>query len=107
MAFVRKKKVNGKEYAQLVENFREGGKVRQRVLLHLGTYSPAEALSYWTAFGNQHKNSDWQKWEAKANTLRELIEQGKIAITDEDRQQVEAKRAERAKALQELMRKFH
>ena len=34
--FFRKKKSKGYEYLQIVEGFREGGKVRQRVLLTLG-----------------------------------------------------------------------
>jgi len=36
MTFVRKKKVNGVEYAQLVENFREGNKIRQKIVYSLG-----------------------------------------------------------------------
>jgi hypothetical protein len=35
-------------YYQLVEGYREDGKVRQRVLAHLGRFStPEEALEYW------------------------------------------------------------
>jgi hypothetical protein len=41
MAFIRRKKVKGKVYLQLVENYREGGKVRQRVIQHLGTEAAA------------------------------------------------------------------
>ena len=38
MAFVRTKKITGKEYRYLVENYRDGstGKVRQRTLKYLG-----------------------------------------------------------------------
>jgi hypothetical protein len=36
MAFVRKKMVNGIEYAQLVESTRINGKVKQKVLYCLG-----------------------------------------------------------------------
>ena len=36
MAFVRKKKVNGIEYAQLVESIREGDKIKQKILYSLG-----------------------------------------------------------------------
>jgi len=103
LAFIRKKRVNGKEYAQVVENYREDGKVRQRVLLHLGIYSPAEALSYWTGFGNNHKNSDWKRWASKAKNLRSLVEQGKITVTEEDKRQVEAKRQESLEALRKLI----
>src|SRR5215217_180896 len=38
MAYVRKKRVRDKEHYQLVEGWRENGKVRQRVLCHLGQY---------------------------------------------------------------------
>jgi hypothetical protein len=37
MAFIRAKSVDGREYYQLVENYREDGRHRQRVLAHLGT----------------------------------------------------------------------
>lgn len=36
MAFVRKKKVNGVEYAQLVENIREGERIKQKIVYSLG-----------------------------------------------------------------------
>jgi len=48
MAFVRKKRLGGYEYYQLVENRWIDGKSRQRVLLHLGRYSDIEvALKEW------------------------------------------------------------
>ena len=48
MAFVRKKRLGGYEYYQLVENRWIDGKPRQRVLLHLGRYSDIEvALKEW------------------------------------------------------------
>jgi len=41
MAFVReKKKRAGKSYFYLVENVRENGKVRQRVIRYIGTKRP-------------------------------------------------------------------
>jgi hypothetical protein len=43
MAFVRKKKVYGHEYYQLVESYREDGRMRQRVLAHLGHAETLEA----------------------------------------------------------------
>ncbi len=44
--FVRKKRaVRGNDFYQLVENYRENGKHRQRMLVHLGEYSSVgEAL---------------------------------------------------------------
>lgn len=46
--FVRKKSGKGRDYYQLVEGYRVEGKVRQRVLLHLGQYATVdEALAGW------------------------------------------------------------
>ncbi len=50
MVFVRAKKVGDKIYYQLVESYRphKGSSPRQRVLLHLGSYSTVEeALKKW------------------------------------------------------------
>ncbi len=48
MAYVRKKKTKGGEYYQLVEGRRENGKVKQRVLAHLGKCKTVEkALRWW------------------------------------------------------------
>ncbi len=48
MAYVRKKKTKSGEYYQLVEGRREGGKVRQKVLAHLGDCPSAKAaLKRW------------------------------------------------------------
>jgi hypothetical protein len=42
VAFVRTKRVGDHEYRQLVENYRENGHHRQRVLAHLGQYGTVE-----------------------------------------------------------------
>ncbi len=43
--FARVKKSRGGEYLQIVENYREGGKVRQRLMLYVGHYeSVGDAL---------------------------------------------------------------
>lgn len=48
MAFVRKKRVGKYAYYQVVENRRIEGKVRQKVLLHLGRHPTVdEALDAW------------------------------------------------------------
>jgi len=66
MAFVREKVSRGRRYFYLVENRREGGKVRQRVLGFLGYEKTLEAaIAYW------HKEAaEWRgkqkQWEAKA-----------------------------------------
>ena len=48
LAFVRIKRVDGKEYYQLVESRRVDGKPRQKVLMHLGHHATVdEALKRW------------------------------------------------------------
>ena len=48
MAYVRKKKVRGWEYHQLVESRRVGGEPRQKVLVHLGHHASVDAaLEVW------------------------------------------------------------
>lgn len=47
MAYVRKKKTKGREYYQLVEGRRENGKVRQKVLVHLGDCPTVEKALWW------------------------------------------------------------
>jgi hypothetical protein len=47
VAYVRKKRVGEREYYQVVEGHREDGKVKQRVLAHLGRYPTVrEALEH-------------------------------------------------------------
>jgi hypothetical protein len=48
VAYVRKKKVKGSEYYQLVEAHRVDGKPRQKVLVHLNKYTTVDdALQSW------------------------------------------------------------
>jgi hypothetical protein len=42
MAYVRKKRVDDYTYYQVVEGYREDGKVKQRVLVHLGIYKSVD-----------------------------------------------------------------
>jgi len=44
MSFFRKKLINGHEYWYEVENFREGNKVRQKVLKYIGKKKPKKGL---------------------------------------------------------------
>lgn len=45
MAYYRTAKVNGRCYYYLVESYREGGKVRQRILEYYGKNPPLEVLN--------------------------------------------------------------
>ena len=48
MAYVRTKRVRGREYHQLVESRRVNGEPRQTVLVHLGKHATADdALEAW------------------------------------------------------------
>jgi hypothetical protein len=61
MAYVRTKRVPGPAgktytYYQLVEGYRDKGKVRQRVLCHLGRHpTPEEALTHWDRRANYER----------------------------------------------------
>jgi hypothetical protein len=76
--FVRKVKSRGTgPYFQLVRSYREGGKVKQEVLVHLGEHpAPEAALEAWPtqvehlrAIGRDDKAN---KLEAKLDRLREF-----------------------------------
>jgi hypothetical protein len=48
MPFVRTKRIKGIEYRYLVESYREGNRVRQRVLVYLGEHKTVKAAySHW------------------------------------------------------------
>ena len=77
--FVRKVKSRGTgPYFQLVRSYREGGKVRQDVLVHLGEHpAPEAALEAWPA-QVEHlraigRDDQAEKLQAKLERLRELM----------------------------------
>jgi hypothetical protein len=66
-------------YFQLVRSYREGGKVRQEVLVHLGRHEkPEDALEAWPAeAGHLRKigrEEQADKLEGNLNKLRTLTE---------------------------------
>ncbi len=65
-------------YFQLVRSYREGGKVRQEVLVHLGTHErPEDALAAWPSeVGHLRKigrDEQADKLEANLDKLEELV----------------------------------
>jgi hypothetical protein len=66
-------------YFQLVRSYREGGKVRQEVLVHLGTHEkPEDALAAWPSevahLRKIGREGQADKLEANLEKLRMLTE---------------------------------
>ena len=77
--FVRKVKSRGTgPYFQLARSYREGGKVKQKVLVHLGEHpAPEAALEAWPA-QVEHlraigRDDQAERLQAKLEKLRELL----------------------------------
>ena len=68
MAFVRTKKVRGREYHQLVESRRVDGEPRQTVLVHLGEHATADAAL--------------EEWPKEIRCLRRLATRQRKAATE-------------------------
>ncbi len=67
-------------YFQLVRSYREGGQVKQEVLVHLGEHeTPEAALAAWPSeverFRVIGRDSQAEKLESKLAKLRELWEE--------------------------------
>lgn len=59
MSFIRTKRIKGILYYYLVENYREDGKVRQRVLAYLGQFDTvADAHEHWLMQLKAEKDAD-------------------------------------------------
>src|SRR5829696_1425926 len=76
MAFVRKKRVNGHEYYQVVENYRENGKVRQRMLEHLGKYPTVEEAIEYRRRKVEHYRYESRRAKATANMMYREYREG-------------------------------
>jgi hypothetical protein len=75
MAFVRYKVVKGRKYYQYVRNYREGGRHKQEVLCHLGTYqyqSLEEAIDYEAGMAQDYLEHATQQ-EVEANDTQEYL----------------------------------
>ena len=83
--YVRRTMSRGRgPYFQLVRSYREGGKVKQEVLVHLGVHeSPEDALAAWPAeVGHLRKigrEDQADKLEANLGKLKAIVaaEEGK------------------------------
>ena len=81
MAFVRRKRVDGGEYYQLVESRRVDGRPRQKVLVHLGHLPTVDdALKRWPREVGRLRREGQEEaadaLKAKLDRLRELRAEG-------------------------------
>lgn len=75
MAFVRRKVSRGRAAFYLVENRREAGKVRQRVLAYLGQRDTvASALAFWQEYAADREHTA----ERFANEAAELLVSARV-----------------------------
>ncbi len=72
MAYVRRKQVKGRTYYQVVETYRDGDKVRQRVLVHIGEYPTVEEALAGLA-------EDTERWRGYASRSRIAAQQCLVA----------------------------
>src|SRR5829696_3983289 len=69
MVFVRRKKMHGKHYYQLVRNDRVAGKHRQKVLCHLGVHDSIEAAIADTQRQVDHYEKEAASKEEEAHRI--------------------------------------
>src|SRR5262245_7637640 len=83
--YVRSKVVKGRTYYQIVEGVRDGSRVRQRVVLALGTtQDPRRALEQWKR-GLQRLRREralWAPWPGMSKTTARRIERLDARIGD-------------------------
>lgn len=73
MAYVRKKRIGERQYYQLVVGRRVNGRVRQRVIVHLGKYPTVdEAVKAWRSELNRTRAAAHQ-YESEANVLESKV----------------------------------
>ena len=74
MAFVRAKRQGERTYYQLVESRREGMRVRQRVVVHLGPYPSIEEAIARYGERAERARAEERLWRARAEAQRIAIE---------------------------------
>jgi hypothetical protein len=79
MAYIRTKKVKGKEYKYLVEGYRDqDGKVRQRTIKYLGAVSPSNGGQFMVTTPAQKISfEEYLNYDDGTNKLYELVD-GKL-----------------------------
>jgi hypothetical protein len=70
--FVRRKKVKGNIYYQLVRNYREDGKHKQQMLCHLGRYKSLEAAIATERKLAEHHEQQASYWSAEAQLIKDI-----------------------------------
>ena len=104
MAFIRSKKVHGHEYYQVVHNYRDHGKHRQKVLVHLGKHSSIELAITAERENFQYYRERVSKLRKEAEGLRAKLldhlyavdfKNGEIPSIEKARQEINNLRKER------------
>ena len=73
MAWIRRKPVKEYEYFQVVHNFYEDGKVRQKVLCHLGRHSSIEAAIKHEKRQEAFERKNAAHWKTEAEEWSEYL----------------------------------
>jgi hypothetical protein len=75
VAYVRTSKSRGKEYRQIVESYREDGKVKQRVLVHMPRFAdtPEHAADLCEGYAATERSLE-EKYEKKADEAHPRLE---------------------------------
>jgi hypothetical protein len=105
--FTRFQKSNGQDYLQIVENYRDGDRVRQRSVLYVGPYESIDhALDMIPRVGRYWRDRatrmdiEWMRAEAEADAdalderlgeLRRLVEEHPDLL-EQDRARLEGQR---------------
>jgi hypothetical protein len=120
--FARVKKSRDSEYLQIVENYRDGGRVRQRMVLYVGHYSSVSKaledmprqLRLWRSRATRASEGSPRKAYCgrEADTLAERL-QALRRLVDEhpdlvarDEERAERLRRRQAKAFAEMLRRM-
>jgi len=101
MAFIRKKKIRGKDYSYLVESYREDGKVKQRVLAYLPQSPRAKPQNKGETYDDQIMDSNFNSIEDAIEWFRSEYSLAQILTIshDPDQKALGRRRCERLAGL--------